>query len=198
MRDTLTDDGSEFTSNAALARTVGVHRDQVRLWRLNDNAPAGLALSAWRSWLIDTGRTRYAEAIPAVLAGAVPPPAEPAPQDPDGSPDVVEADEGVWKARAARAKALLAERELAEDEGRLVDRALFSQAVSKLGASVLAALIASKPFDAINPTLDGLTPSQREAIQSAFARWIMELRGRIALLPVSITNETLPRLSPKP
>lgn len=196
MRDALTPDSKSFTSNAALARAVGVHRDQVRLWRLHEQAPQDLSLATWRRWLVETGRTRYAETIPSVLAGGNDPPAaDECPRQGTLSDlaDVVEGDEGHWKARTARARAILAERELAEDEGRLVERDQFTAAVRKLGASVLAALLASKPWDAINPTLDGLSPAQRQAIQVAFERWIMELRARLAILPASVSDDVLAR-----
>jgi hypothetical protein len=195
MSDALTADGLGFSSAAALARCVGVHRDQVRLWRLNEQAPADLSLAAWRAWFLATGRGPQADAIPASLAelaaGAAPPAAGAQESIP---PDDIDAEsEGVWKARAARAKALQAERELAETDGRLVERRLVAVAFGRFGALVVDALARSAPWDALAPTLDGLTPAQRQAMRAAFDRWSLEFRGRLVGLPRTALADVLPR-----
>jgi hypothetical protein len=194
MDDPITADGRDFSSAAALARTVGVHRDQVRQWRLN-GGPSSLNLGEWRRWLLDTGRPRYAEAIPATLAAA----AEDAP--PGAAQQTIQLevkaeDEGVWKARAARAKALEAERELAASEGRLIERKLVTVAIARLGAAVVDCLLRSESWDRLAPTLDGLTPTQRQAMRTAFERWSIEFRSRLAILPAHVCADVLPPETP--
>lgn len=195
MYDALTPDGRSFKSAAALARCVGVNRDQPRLWRLHDQAPADLTLAAWRAWFLRTGRGPQADAIPASLAGAadVAPPAagsqESIPLD-----DIAADSEGEWKARAARAKALLAERELAAADGRLVERRLVAVAFARFGALVSEAIAQSRPWDALAPELDGMTPAQRQTLRAAFDRWALEFRGRLAGLPRTAITDVLPRV----
>ena len=196
MDDPLTADGKSFSSAAAMARVVGLHRDQPRQWRLNEGAPQSLNLAEWRRWFMETGRPRYAEAIPAHLATA----AEEAPPGAgvqETLPLEVKAeDEGIWKARAARAKALEAERELMASEGRLVDRKLVTAAIARLGAAVVDCLLRSESWDRLAPTLDGLTPSQRQAMRSAFERWSIEFRSRLAILPAHVCADVLPTEKP--
>lgn len=193
MDDPLTPDGRSFSSAAALARTVGVHRDQVRLWRLNGQAPESLNLAEWRRWFTETGRPRYAEAIPAALATA----ADAAPPEAAVQEvltlEVKAEDEGFWKARAARAKAMQAERELAESEGRLIERRLVIAAVARLGAAVVDTLLRSESWDALAPTLDGLSPVQRQAMRTAYERWSIEFRSRLSILPSLVCAEILPK-----
>lgn len=195
MKDALTPDAQSFTSAMALARAVGVHRDQVRLWRLNNQAPTTLGLREWRQWLANSGRWSYAERIPAILAAGADPPAAAPGNGIQGTladlGDIKEEDEGKWKARMAKAKALLAERDLAASDGHLVERAKFRLALRLITAKTLSAILASKPWDAINPTLEGLTPQQRHAIHTAFERWLMDLRGHLALFPDAIVAEIL-------
>jgi hypothetical protein len=195
MSDALTSDGLAFSSAAALARCVGVHRDQVRMWRLHDQAPSDLTLAAWRAWFIHTGRGPQADAIPASLAGSAAEGAPPAAGSQESIPldDIEAGSEGVWKARGARAKALQAERELAETDGRLVERRLVAQAFGRFGALVVDALARSTPWDALAPTLDGLTPAQRQAMRAAFDRWSLEFRGRLVGLPRTALADVLPR-----
>lgn len=187
-RAPLTADGRAATTQIALAAMLGVNRDTLRLWR-QDGAPDTLELDAWRRWLMSTGRSKLAAGLPgpAVPDPPAAPPATPPEEDAPAGGGV-----GVdWEERGKRAKALLAERQLAESEGCLIPRQLVVRVATTLGAAVATRLTTGIIEPLLAALLDA-TPQQRARVRDAHDRAILALRAELAALP----RETLAHLLP--
>lgn len=92
------------------------------------------------------------------------------------------ADAAHWRARKARAEALLAERRLAELSGRLVPREALVRAVQSLAASVVDE-VRSKPLlasEAIAAILPALPEPQQHLLRAAVRDWEADVLRRLA------------------
>jgi hypothetical protein len=186
----LTADGRQAVSLLVLARLCGCHRDQFRTWR-KLGAPADLDLQSWHAWLESTRRwtyaTQLAKALPDQPAAGDSAPAAQASTTPDPQNEV-DADR-----RFKIARALRAERELAEIDGRLVERVLLERAVQRLAAIVVERLQRGI-WDVLLPALDAATPDTRRACREAHDRGILAMRSDLGASAVRrVIAEVMPR-----
>ena len=172
MSNVVTADGSAAVTIQGLARLIGCHRDQIRLWR-SEGAPATLDLRAWHAWLAEKRRWHFAEALKPCLpdvqdaedAGCVPPPA------PASDESKAEAD-----LRYARLRADRMQREIDELDGRLIARSQLERAICRLSALTVDRLQRGIWSDLL-PSLDAATPDTRRAVREAHDRAILAMRG---------------------
>lgn len=189
----LTADGLAASSQIALAGMLGVHRDTVRTWRA-EGAPSDLVLAHWATWFTETGRTKLGALLAAVSPATPPVKAAGAAEGQDTRP-VHDLD---WDVRGKRAQALLRERELAESEGRLLDRERVTAVMRALASGVVRELADRGPLPALLPHLDGLTAERRQSIRAALAAWELTARARLAALPREVAVEHLPPVTTTP
>lgn len=177
----LSADGSAAAGVAALASILGVHRNRIPEWRSAHGAPAGLELVAWQAWATQSMRPRLADRCAQALAAGhdLAQPADEPEDAPSAPPRTAEPDAGDWAARAARAKALRAELELAQLQGQVYDRAVVLRVVRTLGGLVLDALAAGV-WPALLPEIAPLPADARLRLRTAHDTALLALRDRIA------------------
>lgn len=170
----------EAPSCAQLASWCGVNPRRISAWR-SIGAPRHLQLAPWLTWLRSARKrgaaARLDEAIAALsdplAPGETDPADTPADQPPAGEPVQID-----WKNREMRARALRAEAELAEREGRLVPRDQIVAMVRSQAARV-SELIGAGIWSDLLPHLAHLEPATRRALRDAHDRSVLRLRQQI-------------------